>query len=87
MITIQAPKNSTIKVIHILDWIEQPKPEPNFALLKKLNKGRSRQSATSKKRQNFITGVSLYRISKEELVLKRIYIEDWHHRIKENEWS
>lgn len=85
---IQLPSDiKSLRTVHLLNWNPSEPIAPNPQLLKKLNKTRRKQTASSRNRQNFITGMSIYRMSKEELTLKRLYIEEWHHRIKENVWD
>ena len=47
-------------------------------------KGQTSQSEHSRKRQAFITGMSVYRMTAEEKALQRTYVEEWHYRIREN---
>lgn len=69
----------------LIDWQPMSYVEPNRALMKKMTKGRSRQSDHSRKRQAFISGMSAYRMGGDELAAKRVYLEEWHLRIAENE--
>lgn len=75
-----------LRISRLLDWSPAPIIKPNHELLRKLNARRSRQSEISRQRQQFITGVSVYRMTKEELESKLAYIEEWHLRMQENEW-
>ena len=69
----------------MVDWQAPVHVERNLVLLKKMTKGRSRQSDHSRKRQAFITGMAVYRMGGDELAAKRLYLEEWHIRISENE--
>jgi hypothetical protein len=70
---------------HLTDWSPTPEFVPTPELLAQAKKIRSRQSEHSRKRQNFITGMSAYRLSNDELSHRREYIEEWHIRISEND--
>lgn len=67
----------------IIDWHRTPPPEPNHELLAELAKGRKRQSARSKSRVNFI-GATV-KVSPAEVQARKIYLEEWHIRVSENE--
>ena len=69
----------------VLRVVASPVITPNLKLLTKIRKRKKTQSAISRKRQRFISGMPDYQISPDELHLKRAYIEEWHHRIRENQ--
>lgn len=73
-----------IMVSHLVDWRAQPAPAPNPQLLRELKRARGRQTANSRKKQEFITGMSAYRPSAEEVDARRRYIDEWHARMDES---
>ncbi len=79
------PDMTGSRAYHLVDWRPALPVEAHPELLKKMNKGRSRQSETSRKRQAFITGMGLYRPSADEQARKREYLEEWNLRMLENE--
>jgi hypothetical protein len=83
---IELPELMNVTVHTLVDWRPAQPVEPNQALLSQMNQKRSRQSARSRKSQSFITGMSAYRMSNEEMARKRAYIEEWHSRIGDNEY-
>ncbi len=88
---IELPHVALEKVCHLIDWAPTPTITADAQLLKRLTKGRrSRtgiaQSEISRKRQNFISGMSLHRLAGDERQARQHYAEEWRARITENEF-
>lgn len=70
---------------HLLGLEPTVPPVPNASLMKRMTHGRSRQSAISRKRQAFISGMNAYRMSGDERAAKQAYLDEWHSRMGDNE--
>lgn len=80
------PGDLQLDSTYMLDWSPALHVAPNEQLLHSMTKRRSRQSETSRKRQNFISGQSLYTNgSRSERAAKQAYLEEWHARIDERD--
>ena len=79
------PAMAKVRSIFMLDWAPAPVLQPNTALLTKMHKTRSRQSAISRKRQNIISGMSFYRAPGEAAARQR-YLAEQSGRLSENEY-
>lgn len=85
MLDADLPMSMDLQSIYILD-IEVPAViEPNVRSLSESTSAPSRQSETSKKRRQFITGVGVHRISHAEIQARREYLDEWYVRASSNE--
>lgn len=83
---IDLPARIDMDLCVILDWHTALPPEANPELLNAMTRGRRSnrgvaQSETSRKRQAFITGMNVYRMSGDEREAKARYMEEWQWRV------
>lgn len=81
----ELPRQARLRVTVLVDIAPTQPVQAQPELLAAMKKGRSRQSARSRSRQNFFEGVSVYSDPAEKQARFR-YLEELRYRIGENEY-